>query len=136
MADGEFQTPDQQHEAMTVIGEDVDIRGGMRFDTSVLVKGSFEGEIASEGLLIVGPSAKINATIFTGGLVSHGETQGEVIAREQVVLKGTASHRGSITTPDMVLEGGCVLNGSCRMKKRRDEARTPASDGALEKVVD
>jgi len=39
MRDGEFQTPDQQHEAMTVIGEDVDIKGGMRFDTLVLIKG-------------------------------------------------------------------------------------------------
>ena len=69
-------TSEQTEEKVTtVIAEDVHIKGGLRFETSLMIKGSFEGEIISEGLLVVGPTAKINATIVTKRLISHGEIQ-------------------------------------------------------------
>ena len=40
-----------------------------------MIKGSLEGEIISEGLLIVGPTAKVNAKITTKNLVSHGRSR-------------------------------------------------------------
>ena len=88
-------TSEQAEEKVTtIIAEDVHIKGNLRFETSLMIKGSFEGEIISKGLLVVGPTAKINATIVTKRLISHGEIQGEVTASEQVVLKGTAVQTG------------------------------------------
>jgi len=78
--------------------------------------GSLEGEITSEGLLVVGPTAKINATIVTKRLISHGEIQGDVTASEQVVLKKTATQMGNITTQNIIVESGSLLNGSITMK--------------------
>ena len=96
-------TSEQTEERVTtVIAEDVHIKGSLSFETSLMIKGSLEGEIMSEGLLLVGPTAKINATIVTKRLISHGEIQGEVTAREQVVLKGTAVQTGEIITPSIV----------------------------------
>jgi cytoskeletal protein CcmA (bactofilin family) len=110
--------PEQTEEkAMTVIAEDVRIKGSLRFETSLMIKGPLEGEISSEGLLVVGPTAKINAAIVTGRLVSHGEIQGDVTAREEVVLKGTAIQTGSITTPSLIAESGSLINGPCVMKR-------------------
>ena len=111
-------TSEQTEEKVTtVIAEDLHIKGSLRFETSLMIKGSLEGEITSEGLLVVGPTAKINAAIVTKRLISHGEIQGEVTASEQVVLKGTAVQTGKITTPYLIVERGSIFNGSCMMKR-------------------
>ena len=100
----------------TVIAEDLHIKGCLRFETSLMIKGSLEGEIISGGLLVVGPTAKINATIVTKRLISHGEIQGDVTASEQVVLKKTATQMGNITTGNIIVESGSLFNGSITMK--------------------
>ena len=101
----------------TVIADDLEIRGTMKFKSSLMIKGIFEGEVISEGLLIVGPTAKVAAAIITKNLVSHGEIQGDVTASEQVILKNTAVHTGNITTPNIVIESGSIFNGSCIMER-------------------
>ncbi|MGA3085123.1 MAG: polymer-forming cytoskeletal protein [Thermodesulfobacteriota bacterium] len=106
----------------TVIAEDLEIRGTMKFKSSLMIKGIFEGEVISEGLLIVGPTAKVAAAIITKNLVSHGEVQGDVTASEQVILKNTAVHTGNITTPNIVIESGSIFNGSCIMEKNASAA--------------
>ena len=57
----------------TVIAEDVHIKGSLEFRTPLMIRGPLEGEIISEGLPVVGPTAKINATIVTERLISRGE---------------------------------------------------------------
>jgi cytoskeletal protein CcmA (bactofilin family) len=121
-------TSEQTEEKVTtVIAEDVHIKGGIRFETSLMIKGSLEGEIISEGLLVVGPTAKINATIVTKRLISHGEIQGEVTASELVVLKEASTQTGNITTPYLIAERGSILNGSCVMK-REAVAESPQNE--------
>ena len=121
-------TSEQTEEKVTtVIAEDVHIKGSLRFETSLMIRGSLEGEIISEGLLVVGPTAKINATIVTKRLISHGEIQGDVTAREQVVLKKAAIQTGNITTPYIIAESGSIFNGSCMMK-REAVAESPQNE--------
>jgi cytoskeletal protein CcmA (bactofilin family) len=106
----------------TVIAEDLHIKGTLTFETSLMIKGTLEGEIISKGLIVVGSTAKINAEIVTKSLVSHGEIQGDVTASEQVMLMGTAHHTGKVTTPNIVVESGSVFNGSCVMVREKVEA--------------
>ena len=112
-----------EEQVTTVIAEDLHIEGSLTFETSLLIMGSLEGEIASEGLLVVGPTAKINATIVTKRLISHGEIQGDVTATEQVILKGTAVQMGNITTHDIIVESGSLVNGSITMKEKESYSR-------------
>ncbi len=100
----------------TILADDLRISGTMMFKNSLMIKGVLEGEVISEGLLIVGPTAKVNAKITTKNLVSHGEIQGDVTASEQVVLKETAVHKGNITTQNIIVESGSLFNGSISMR--------------------
>jgi cytoskeletal protein CcmA (bactofilin family) len=107
----------------TILADDLDINGTMTFKSSLMIKGTLEGEIMSEGLLIVGPTAKVKATITTKNLISHGEIKGDVTASEQVVLKETAVHTGNITTQNIIVESGSLFNGSISMR-----GQVPASE--------
>jgi cytoskeletal protein CcmA (bactofilin family) len=101
----------------TVLADDLHIAGRITFKSSLMIKGTLDGEIVSEGLLVVGPTAKINATIVTKKLITYGEIKGDVTASEQVVLKATATQTGNIATPDIIVESGSIFNGSCMMKR-------------------
>jgi cytoskeletal protein CcmA (bactofilin family) len=102
----------------TILADDLRINGTMTFKSSLMIKGVLEGEIISEGLLIVGPTAKVNAKITTKNLISHGEIEGDVTASEQVVLKESAVQTGNITTQNIIVESGSIFNGSITMKGR------------------
>jgi cytoskeletal protein CcmA (bactofilin family) len=106
-----------QPEITTILADDVDINGTMTFKTSVMIKGTFKGQINSEGLLVVDQKAKVTATITTKVLISHGEIEGDVTAGEQVVLKETAVQTGNITTPSIMMENGAIMNGAFIMKR-------------------
>ena len=108
----------EEKDITTVVADDLEIRGTIKFKTSVMLKGIFEGEIFSEGLLVVGPTAKVTATISTKTLVSHGEITGNVIATDQVTLKNTSLHNRDVTTPNIIIENGAVFNGSCAMRAK------------------
>ena len=100
----------------TILADDLHISGTITFKSSLMIKGTLDGEIISEGLLIVGPTAKVNAKVTTKKLVSHGEITGDVTASEQVVLKETATQTGNITTQNIIVESGSLFNGSITMK--------------------
>lgn len=107
----------KEENADTVFAGDLEVQGTIKFTGSLMIEGVFNGEILSEGLLIVGPEAKVTATIRTKNLISRGEIHGDVFAGEQVVLEKTAVHNGNITSPGIVIERGSTFNGSCSMKR-------------------
>jgi len=51
------------------------------------------------------------------------------VAGSRVELFSTARMEGDLDTPDLVMESGCVYNGTCRMraKGRPDEPRVSAA---------
>jgi cytoskeletal protein CcmA (bactofilin family) len=108
---------------VTTLADDLHIAGTITSKSSLMIKCNLDGEIVSEGLLIVGPTAKVKAKVTTKNLVSHGEITGDVTASEQVVLKGTAAQMGNITTPDIIVESGSIFNGSITMKGRESSSR-------------
>jgi len=111
------RTEDSETRVTTVIADDLEIKGSISFKSSLMIKGKFEGEIHSEGLLIVGPTALVQAEIITNKLITYGKIVGNVTAEENVVLKTNSALKGDITTPNIIIETGSGFNGSCIMKK-------------------
>jgi cytoskeletal protein CcmA (bactofilin family) len=118
------RTDDSESRVTTVIADDLEIRGSIRFKSSLMIKGNFEGEIFSEGLLIIGATADVKATIKTNKLITYGSITGNVTAEENVVLKTNSRIMGDINTPNIIIENGSIFNGSCIMA--REYAPPPA----------
>ncbi len=129
MRDGESDVSTTDETGITtVLADDLHITGTITFKSSLMIKGSLDGEIVSEGLLVVGPTAKVNAKVTTKNLVSHGEITGDVTASEQVVLKKNATHTGNITTPDIIVESRSIFNGTCIMRRGAIAESLPVSE--------
>ncbi len=128
--------PTDNEKVITVMAEDLSIEGTITFKTSLRVEGNVKGEIVSEGLLVIAPTAKIVASIKTKRLISEGLTEGDVTASEQVVLKKNSVHVGSITTPNIVVESGSTLNGPITMQpSKAREAAAVGSEVVVEPPV-
>ena len=97
------------------LGAGTNYQGKLHFQGAVRIDGNFQGEVVSDGTLVVGQEAVVEGQIRVGQLVLSGNIQGEVEAQNKVVLHKTANLQGNIRTPVLVVEEGAVLEGQLTM---------------------
>lgn len=106
------------------LGVGTEYRGKLDFVGTVRIDGRFEGEITTDGDLILGRKAAICGTVRVGRLTSCGEILGDVFVKERAVFEKTSVLRGSLSTPILVVENGAVVEGSIAMS---GQAAAPAA---------
>ena len=99
----------------TVLAEDIEFDGELRFSRPLLIKGNVKGTVISDTDLFVNPEATVAATIEADKVSVKGEVVGDIHAKRRLELFSTARVRGNIKTPDLIVQSGCMLDGSCTM---------------------
>ena len=97
----------------TIIGEDIEFRGSLKFKNSLKVKCKFSGKIQTEGQLIIGQEANVNADINAKSISVSGNVKGKIKAQQKVELLKKSVTNADIITPDIIIESGAVFNGTC-----------------------
>jgi cytoskeletal protein CcmA (bactofilin family) len=98
----------------TKLGRGVKLEGKLSFSGTVRIDATFEGSIVTDGVLIVGDTAKVDAEITAGTVVVEGEVNGDVVASAGVELRPSARLRGDVETPALSIERGAVFEGASR----------------------
>lgn len=109
----ESYTPTTRVQQLTrnVLNSDVEVVGSLRFSDDLLIDGTVEGDISSEGVLSVGQNAVIRAEINTKSVIIHGKVIGNVTVTDRVELKSTAELVGDIQAASLAIEGGAIFIG-------------------------
>jgi cytoskeletal protein CcmA (bactofilin family) len=110
-----------ENEIDTVLAEDFDFTGVLTFKKPLMIKGNFKGEIKASSDLYIGEKAFVQAKIEANCVSTKGRIEGDVAARSRVELASTASMKGDLSTPDLVMESGCKYNGVCTMNEGKHE---------------
>ena len=97
----------------TIIGEDVEFKGALKFKNSLKIKCKFSGKIQADGLLIIGQEANVNADINAKVISVSGNLKGKIKAQQKVELLRKSVTHADIITPDIVIESGSTFNGTC-----------------------
>ncbi len=100
------------------VGKDVEFKGVITYSGTVRIDGTLDGEIHTDGGLLVGPEAVIKAKVIAGTVVCRGTIHGDILAKDQIVLCAPAVVQGSLTTPVLSMEEGVVFNGTLEMKSQ------------------
>lgn len=95
-----------------LVGVNTEFRGIIHYNGTVRIDGRIEGEIHTDGVLLIGKDAVIRATVSAGSIVSCGRIFGDVTATESVKLIAPAVLKGSVTTPQLSMEEGVCFRGS------------------------
>ena len=114
-------------EIIAFLGKGTHFKGVITYQQGTIrIDGHVEGEIITQGTLIVGESAEIQAEISAGIVISSGKIIGNITAAEKIQLLKTAVLEGSIRTPTLLIEEGVQFNGQCQMERPKVITEEPA----------
>lgn len=111
--------------AKNVLNSDVELKGTLKFVGELTFDGKLDGDISSEGALVLGDNANIKGTIDVGSVVVRGRITGNVIAREKIDLKAKTELFGDIKASKLVIEEGVTFVGKTEVNPNK-VAPTPA----------
>ena len=97
------------------VGKGVEFKGTISYSGTVRIDGNLDGEIHTDGILLIGEEAVIQAKITAGTIVCKGKITGDVVAKECVKLRAPAVMNGSIKTSILSMEDGVLFNGALEM---------------------
>ncbi len=95
----------------TTLGEGVSFRGELSFERLLRIDGTFEGELLSQGKVIVGPKGKVKANLKLREAVIEGEVEGNITVQEKLELRGEASIKGDIEAKSLSVDEGVRIEG-------------------------
>ncbi|HPI14162.1 MAG TPA: polymer-forming cytoskeletal protein [Spirochaetota bacterium] len=101
----------------TVFAKDTEFYGDLSFQKSLQINGYFEGEIVSEGFLVVGEGATIKANIKARTVIIHGTVHGNIEAVDRLEIQPSGKLYGNIRTSKLKIADGVVFEGKCEMVK-------------------
>ena len=119
----------------TVFGKDTQFFGDLYFKRSLQINGSFEGEINSEGYLIIGEGAVVKANIKAKTGIINGIVYGNVEALDKLEIQSKGKLYGNIRTGKLQIADGVVFEGNCEMIKSLEHIDKKESDVQLDNMI-
>jgi cytoskeletal protein CcmA (bactofilin family) len=113
----------------TAIGPSIVIRGKLRSDEDLVVKGRIDAEISSSKAVVVENSGIIKANIRVKSARISGVVVGNIHAEEKVEIAPDGRVVGDLTAPRIVINDGAAFRGRIDMQSF-DEGRESKGDHA------
>lgn len=114
--------------AVTIITSGCHFSGKLYCKGATRIGGKVDGEIVSEGLLIIEEEAIISAEVKAEDIVIQGHLRGTVEAHGKVELSPSCVFEGDIITPVLVVQEGAQFNGRTTMDPNRIMDRQASHD--------
>ncbi len=98
-----------------VLEQDVRIQGRVHFVGTLIIDGQLEGEIESEGTLLVGERARLQGEITVGEAIIHGRVEGTLRVSGRCELHASACLVGELAAGRLVLHEGATFLGTSQV---------------------
>jgi cytoskeletal protein CcmA (bactofilin family) len=109
----------QANPSKNFLDSDVEIKGNLKFAGEMNFDGKLEGEISTDGVLIVAESAVVNGNVNANSVVVRGKVNGNVVAKEKIELKSKAEMFGDIRSAKLVIEEGVTFVGKTEVNPNK-----------------
>ncbi|MGB8213261.1 MAG: polymer-forming cytoskeletal protein [Anaerolineales bacterium] len=104
----------------SVLGAGVIWQGSLSGSGGVRIEGTFEGQIALKGMLVVGETGKVTCTdLRAASVIVAGAVKGNISA-QKVEIRSSGRVWGDIVTTAFATEEGAFLRGQIRMEDAVD----------------
>jgi cytoskeletal protein CcmA (bactofilin family) len=115
----------------SVLSNGIVWKGLLSGSGGVRIEGTFEGDIALRGLLVVGETGRVTCQELRANVVIvAGAVRGDITA-EKLEIRSTGRVWGNVVTSAFATEEGAFLRGQVRMEEQVDISLTqPQVDGA------
>jgi cytoskeletal protein CcmA (bactofilin family) len=110
-----------------VLNSDVELKGSIRFAGELTFDGKLEGDISSDGALMLGENAVVKGTIDVGSVVVRGKITGNLVAKDKIELKTKTELFGDVKAPKLVIEEGVTFVGKSEVNPNKVSPTAPPS---------
>jgi cytoskeletal protein CcmA (bactofilin family) len=102
----------------SVLGPGINWQGNLRGSGGVRIEGTFEGQIAIRGLVVVGETGRVTCDdLRANTVVVAGAVRGNITA-EKLEIRSTGRVWGDVTVVAFATEEGAFLRGAVRMEEK------------------
>jgi cytoskeletal protein CcmA (bactofilin family) len=134
------QTPQPVIERVTsVLGPGINWTGNLGGKGGIRIEGTFEGEIAIRGLVVIGETGRLNCQhLRANNVVVAGAVKGNITA-EKLEIRSTGRVWGDVEVVSFSTEEGAFLRGQVRMEDAVDlhlEEKSPQPQAEPEPTVE
>ena len=102
-----------------LLGVGTRFRGNIRFRGTLRIDGSVDGAVRAEpgsgSVLVINQNANVLGSVVADSVLISGTVAGDVIAHGRVEVYRKGSVTGDIYTGEIMIEGGALFRGTCRM---------------------
>ncbi|HNT25186.1 MAG TPA: polymer-forming cytoskeletal protein [Anaerolineales bacterium] len=115
----------------SVLSSGISWKGQLGGSGGVRIEGTFEGEIALRGILVVGETGRVTCQVLRANTVIVAGVVKADIVSERLDIRSTGRVWGSVVTAAFSTEEGAFLRGQVTMEEKVDIGVGPA-DAASE----
>lgn len=105
------------------IEEGVSIAGRIHFPGDARIDGQLKGEIRADQLLVIGPTAELQANVSARRMVLAGTLQGDIVQSGTVELEPTARLLGNVEARNLIVQAGAFFDGRASIGKPAESAK-------------
>jgi len=113
----ESQLSMERKGVITIIGQEITIKGELLGDGDVTLEGRVEGKIILKKNLVVGEKGHVEADIHAATVTISGKVFGNVYSENKVEIVATGFLEGNIHAPKIVIAEGAHFKGSVDMSE-------------------
>lgn len=99
----------------SIIGSDMIVEGNIRAKETVRVEGYVNGNVETEGALIISATGKVKGNIKGSSIVMGGVLEGDLVSSGKTELISTGKVIGNINTKSLIVDENAVFHGQCNM---------------------
>ncbi len=118
----------------SVLSAGINWKGTLGGSGGLRIEGTFEGEIAIRGLLVVGETGRVTChALRANTVIVAGAVKGDITA-ERLEIRSTGKVWGNVVTVTFSTEEGAFLRGQITMEDKVEIEPATPSDGVPEGV--
>ncbi len=105
----------------TIVGSGSSIKGDLKINGFVRIDGDIEGNLSTDGNVVIGENAKIKGNVNAKSAIIGGIILGDVYVKENIKLLSSSIVIGDILSRKIQIEESALFQGHCISIKNQDE---------------
>ena len=118
---------------MTIIGAGTVIEGVLKASASTRIEGIVNGDITSEGVVVIANEGVVNGNITAIDVKISGTVEGNLTISGKTELIANGKLTGDIKTGSLSIDETAVFQGNCKMNSVSEEEKTTVNEEVEEK---
>jgi cytoskeletal protein CcmA (bactofilin family) len=109
---------------VATIGPSIAIKGDVTGEEDLIIEGRIEGKILLKANSVtIGRNGRVKANVYANSIMVEGEVEGDLIGKDEVVIRQSGKVKGNVAAPRVVLDSGARFQGSIDMEPTQQQAR-------------